>query len=719
MKRVTSFAFSYGLLIVILAMTCRLFWHSWHTETGFTTLRLQWYEAALGLASVEREPLASQRPVKQAEFWLAETERILKQNPDDINMMVGAALLLDRPSPKYRLPKGENRTASERAFESLCRDRCLELISTATAKEPENVEWWRLRALLIYPGGYSDVSVQKPNWRELLDECHQHDPDNALYDYIAANILWKASSKQVYVEHLDQIEVKDAENFALACEYFERGLEKPYFRVGDVGYQVALQIVGESKLLITEYPNYVSGDRFSRKGEIFLTNWRWQEVRARSAEIAGEFQVATELRRENLRTIEQFSQAKNGQFRGYARDFRVKTASRMNELARTQPTAFSGERKSEFVAIENTARLRSEVAKEVNRIELQQAVKKWKLDFPNQADLTIVYMAVSFLPAVTILLMILGASSATISRAADNSAVRVGPFQQIFMMFCSLAITGVLFGLFPAGYVGGKAQAEINSNSLIAVAIIILMWAGWTWLRRNNFRFGLRAILILTFALAVLFGLSSAARLFTRIHSGYPLVISIPALGFNEISPENLKWFLGNKVTWRWVLAQWFVYGGHYISIAIWMVFVTVRVFAIKSRWNRNDEATEARGLRYYLAVWFGSLGKPALAWATLTLLGYLALSPLIVDCVDCSIQRELAFARNPDKYWDDYHQRVADLESDPLAMVTLQKRVVDMCLLAKEAQLEREMLEQERLEAEETEVGEPDIDFSREHYIE
>ena len=58
--------------------------------------------------------------------------------------------------------------------------------------KPEDVRWWRLRALLLVSNNLygSQNEPRDPDWLNILEQCKSHDPDNALYDYLAAWQFW-------------------------------------------------------------------------------------------------------------------------------------------------------------------------------------------------------------------------------------------------------------------------------------------------------------------------------------------------------------------------------------------------------------------------------------------------------------------------------------------------------------------------------------------------
>ena len=82
--------------------------------------------------------------------------------------------------------------------------RSRELAARATELEPDEPQWWRLRVVLMnfqYGGRNvrTDPTSARPDFDSgfdlnLLDEAAKHDPDNALYDYLAGSYLWPPSA---------------------------------------------------------------------------------------------------------------------------------------------------------------------------------------------------------------------------------------------------------------------------------------------------------------------------------------------------------------------------------------------------------------------------------------------------------------------------------------------------------------------------------------------
>jgi hypothetical protein len=154
-----------GLLVAMLAG--RLLWIASRTETGFETLRAQWVDAVRELAFRPRVPVSQREPIEQAEFWRGKLDRVLEAAPQDAELAMGAALVLDSPTTGYigryirrihSYPVGgptpdldhDGIKQANDAFEHECKTRCLELAARATQLVPTNLDCWRLRALLLW-----------------------------------------------------------------------------------------------------------------------------------------------------------------------------------------------------------------------------------------------------------------------------------------------------------------------------------------------------------------------------------------------------------------------------------------------------------------------------------------------------------------------------------------------------------------------------------------
>ncbi|MEO1528661.1 MAG: hypothetical protein AAFX06_24840, partial [Planctomycetota bacterium] len=326
MMRAVRIAFWVACVLLILGLTTRLLWKAARSETGLEVLSLQWADATVGLVTGKRIPIPAREPPAQAQYWLDEIEDVIGRNEGDSTVSVGAALVLDSPGKDYLskyvssvevLPgigaspqlDWDRAQIAENRFEKSCRERCLELAKQATEQDPDNVDWWRLRALLLwcYPVFSSDDGPRAENWDEVLAEASRHDPGNALYDYLAAHFDW-ASSLEIDFGIIDVgLVVNDRERFERGVRRFEQGQRKRFLVIGDAGFRAVERFLHQSSAPLTEHEKVANSRLIPIRRSLLLRNlWRWQGMRAEEAESEGDVQRALALHRENHRLIKQF-----------------------------------------------------------------------------------------------------------------------------------------------------------------------------------------------------------------------------------------------------------------------------------------------------------------------------------------------------------------------------------------------------------------------------
>jgi hypothetical protein len=139
------------------------------------------------------------------EFWITEIDRILEAHPGDAELHAAAALILNQPCSLYVSQLSRKVTEegslslwdfqsaiidqmreSRSRFDRVGSARAIELIRRATELEPNNLNWWRLRAILSWPPltSFQDDRPRDENWKQVFEESRDHDPGNALYDVI-------------------------------------------------------------------------------------------------------------------------------------------------------------------------------------------------------------------------------------------------------------------------------------------------------------------------------------------------------------------------------------------------------------------------------------------------------------------------------------------------------------------------------------------------------
>ncbi|WP_339727244.1 hypothetical protein [uncultured Gimesia sp.] len=258
------------LLLGFLLLGSRLIWTLGVSADNWRLLGDEWIAQTRSLVNWEI-PVSYQTPADQAAYWVQQSQEI-EAAQNDPQVALGAAWMLDTPCRFYqyhtefdqirssyrsRLQLGsehETVEARENDFELRTRKACLKQSELATQLDPENKYLWRNRALLLFQFQnnawnpsvfYSPHSIAKKNWLELykfiprtenwqaiLDECAQHDPENALYDYLAAIYLSSVSTQK---NSLWQTEILDHPKYKLAQHRLRAGLKKPFLKTGFTG----------------------------------------------------------------------------------------------------------------------------------------------------------------------------------------------------------------------------------------------------------------------------------------------------------------------------------------------------------------------------------------------------------------------------------------------------------------------------------------------------
>lgn len=118
-------------------------------ETGWQTIRFQLQDATVGWLGLTHEPIDSQEPKAQADYWISAVEESRKQLGDSAVLSIGAAWILDSPGHRFiqnHLRQSENADVppfglsfnqeaidtAKAAFEEQCHARCLSLAKQAT-----------------------------------------------------------------------------------------------------------------------------------------------------------------------------------------------------------------------------------------------------------------------------------------------------------------------------------------------------------------------------------------------------------------------------------------------------------------------------------------------------------------------------------------------------------------------------------------------------------
>ncbi|MBN2024530.1 MAG: hypothetical protein JW809_17255 [Pirellulales bacterium] len=694
--RVARWAFWGCIFFLVVGLVVRLLWRAAHLETGFSTLQCQWRDATVGWIVGDRNPIPSREPAEQAEFWLREVDRILEDRPDDAALAIGAALVLDAPSIDFMsrymkarpgpVPGGiiidtddDAVKTANNAFEQACKDRCLALAARAVQLDPANAQWWRLRALLLRSGALSsaDDAPRTSDWLAVLDECARHEPDNALYDYLAALAYWNTSAEVDFSGPADRLIVKDAQTFDKGIRRFEQGQTKPHFSVGDVGFTATAQFLVRTRVPLVEQASVVNcRPLLLRRSQLLYGVWRWQHRRAEREAATGNLDAAMELNQQNLRLIAQCESGdEGGRYDATAIASKIATACQRRELAEMPGSGLGDSEKKAIAASVEEAILHRDAVQLAGQALAAGASGPAAPGLPLVGANLAVAFFMDLMPAFVVLLLLTGVVSAILARwSGDAESSTVGFLGWTSTLALAAAATIVFLGLAPAEIIGRKVQAWFFTIALCGMALCVVVWIRWHWLRRRAFQFSIRAMLIVTLIVALCMSLIVMMSLPGEVFARFPFPMSVPARGWQGIDPSVYgNVFAPNLGPWFLPALQWTAYHGPAWTLVLWAVMlIALHVRAARRRRCRMESPLPNRQARWLGP--FRSLRQPALVTAILLLIAHLALAPGVLKATDASIQNAMAFARHPESHWRKVKKAVDDVLAEKALMSQRQK---------------------------------------------
>ncbi|WP_417388153.1 hypothetical protein [Gimesia sp.] len=327
------------LLLVFLALAVRLVWVVGASLPGWTLIKDDWVNHAVSLV-YWKPPLNYQTPEEQARFWKKQlpTPDEIKQNP---HLALGAAWRLNSSHPDFlkrhyasdedsyeiasRIAKDspwDNQDIQRmlESYQTSIREDCLKLMETATQDSPEDIELWRNRALLLFringTTRHSYLEPRDPDWLAVLDECARHDPDNALYDYLAGYQLWYQSTEVYYNDQgtLTLI-IKQSEEYAQAQNRLKAALKKTYLQMGSQGFEAGWEFLSETPLSFTDQIRFAASLNCDWICEHFLNKLiNWQSTELQISLNRGQIPEAVNYARNLLQMADQLTEEQNGDY---------------------------------------------------------------------------------------------------------------------------------------------------------------------------------------------------------------------------------------------------------------------------------------------------------------------------------------------------------------------------------------------------------------------
>ncbi|WP_417388154.1 hypothetical protein [Gimesia sp.] len=250
------------LVGVLVLLSLRLVYVVSNSPAGWRSLWDDWEDQALCLLD-RTTSIGEEMPPIQAQFWLDQISRIPATQTDP-QVALGAAWMLTDPQYEFLTRKIASKRdlqelsegyddrfhQSQAEYRSICRAVCLEQAAIATRLDPENVEFWRQRALLLF--ATRKDSERKPypeDWLQVLEAAAAHDPENALYDYLAALQFYQQSAETDWDEE-DQLTliITDPQIYAQAEQRLQAGLKKTTLDIGTSTWSATLVFLKQTSL---------------------------------------------------------------------------------------------------------------------------------------------------------------------------------------------------------------------------------------------------------------------------------------------------------------------------------------------------------------------------------------------------------------------------------------------------------------------------------------
>ncbi len=524
----------YLLLIAFGVLGTRLVWTLALSETGFQPQLEGWANVARGLVGLDTTPLSDKTPKEQAEFWLREVANI-DSTKTDPEVALGAAWVLNSPQSGFLkrhfrlrddfnfpgLPLSLSReldfeTVASLAeeFEALCHVECIARIETAVQLDSNNVEMWQSLALLQF--NYEllgfDMEPRSEDWLETLDECAEHDPDNALYDYLAALQLWELSAEYDYQDDGYTLKIIDELKFQQANERYKAGLAKPHLRFGTLGNTSTMLFLDKSSL---SRPNRISCAQNSQTdgpaSKLLFSILRGQQDALRFEKQEGRFDAAVSVAQNVYGMTEQFTREGNSDNLLLTNlVIRLWSLANIENLYEEHP-GLIGEEEARKVSLELAqGRVDLKVFEEVTK---RLKVKEGVFGKSGSEHVSVELFLVAILITTAQMLVIVTVTFAMISWLMarlfgtddEGKQVAMGWFRHITAWSIAGGISFVIFGIFPAEIISPKIQRWLVRGISWTGYFTLLL--GTLHLFRKRFQIPWAQLLVLVTMTSLFFGI--------------------------------------------------------------------------------------------------------------------------------------------------------------------------------------------------------------------
>jgi hypothetical protein len=159
-------------------------------------------------------------------WLLAGYSAFKNESPDPA--VVGRMLWLNPPSP---VTSGD----WQQMYETTA-GRARHLAARATELEPDRLDWWRLRALLIiWPLDHGEFDI------DALKTALKHDPENSLYDYLLAAAAMNRAFAEKQTDEGPARYIADNELFEEGKRLYQQAASKKFLACGEDGFPTTIR----------------------------------------------------------------------------------------------------------------------------------------------------------------------------------------------------------------------------------------------------------------------------------------------------------------------------------------------------------------------------------------------------------------------------------------------------------------------------------------------
>jgi hypothetical protein len=535
-----------------------------------------------------------------------------------------------------------------------------------------------MRALLSLEadGAFKDLELapRVQDYLSVLDERQLHDPDNALYDYLAALQLWNKSARYEAPKDVDDdrfwiLIVEDQETFEKANDRFSQAQSKPFLAIGEQVYKSIVEFLAKSTLFRIEQAEVaVSRLVTFRQTTLFIRLVRWQDVRAEHAVTQGDKSEQTGILLQNLRLFDQAIVPQETSALTILTNFgviREHAYQALKELIENDSILTTPEKFSELTQHEEDLRVVSAALKAALQL-LHQTVYPAKngANWPSFLVSFVTKLAATLLIGSGIFLLAGWVLSPNV-----EGGFRLSHWQHLTAWAIGMGLTFVVFGMAPAEMIDKDLQKKVASICLWLAALLLVTVSAYLtviFLKRYQFRFRVITLLASMIVVAVFASLWPFLEMVLVKIIHYAPELWMPARGWYGFDPDVLLGVMKMQAgTWTWALMQWHFYSGVYIGLAVSLILVVGWAMlrgarqAQESFWKYwTDDFRSRWGQLFRLT------GMSAFTAALCWLLLYLLSAPHAVQLAEAKFQYEMKYCRDPLAHWTEIHETQEEILS-------------------------------------------------------